>query len=89
MTDKTTSLESAGYTKKIVEDLYGRELTDKQWEMLIDFCEDEDSVIHSMTDFMGKVDWLEEEYDKYNKMLVEIHGQEKADKINKKGRRDK
>jgi hypothetical protein len=89
MTDKTTSLESAGYTKKIVEDLYGRELTDKQWEMLIDFCEDEDSVIHAMTDFMGKVDWLEEEYDKYNKMLVEIHGQELADEINKKGRRDK
>lgn len=89
MTDKTTSLESAGYTIKIIEKTYGRKLTDKQWELLIDFCEDEDSVHDSVMDFMGKVDWLEEQSDKYNKMLVEIHGQEKADEINGKGRRDK
>jgi hypothetical protein len=36
---------------------------------------------------MSKIDWLEEQYDEYNKLLVEIHGQEKADEINGKGRR--
>jgi hypothetical protein len=85
MKNKKTGMD--GYTKELVEKSYERKLTDKQWEILVDFCEDEPSVMNAVADFMSKIDWLEEQYDEYNKLLVEIHGQEKADEINGKGRR--
>ena len=82
MKNKKTGMD--GYTKELVEKSYERKLTDKQWEMLVDFCEDEESVPDSIMDFMSKIDWLEELYDEYNEMLVKIHGQKEADRINGK-----
>jgi hypothetical protein len=84
MENKETATEIDGYTKELVEKSYETKLTDKQWKMLVDFCEDEESVPDSIMDFMSKIDWLEELYDEYNETLVKIHGQKEADRINGK-----
>jgi hypothetical protein len=82
MTNKPSDLEAYGFTKELVEKAYERTITDKQWQMLIDFCEGEYSIPDSVDDFMGKADWLEQQMTEYEQILEQQHGKDWRDKLN-------
>jgi hypothetical protein len=83
--------EVMGWTRKDIHFYFGKELSDKQWEMLIDFvCSDLEldepwpasQIAYLVKEFVEKIDFLEESAAEYDRLLVEIHGQEEADQIN-------
>jgi hypothetical protein len=75
-----------GYTREAINEFYDITLTDRQWELLVGYTKDPDPE-HETTetlilDFIEKIDFLEESANEYDKLLVEFHGQEEADRIN-------
>jgi hypothetical protein len=76
-----------GWTRNYVNEEYKIEITDKQWELLVDWCDDDEIVdvvdcAWAIQDFIKQMDFLEKSADEYDRLLVEIHGQEGADRIN-------
>lgn len=80
-----------GWTRQDILFYYDKELNDKQWKMLVDYvCYELEldeiwtarEIAYWVKDFLEKIDFLEESAAEYDRLLLEVHGQEKADQIN-------
>jgi hypothetical protein len=79
MTDNpNTRLAGGKYTKERIEQFYELTLTDKQWNLLVDYSANPDEEYETtedlIFDFIEKRELLEEVSDKYREMWLETHG---------------
>jgi hypothetical protein len=79
MTDTPNDRLAGGkYTKQQIEKFYELPLTDKQWNLLVDYSENPDEEYETteelIVDFIEKRELLEDVSDKYREMWLEIHG---------------
>jgi hypothetical protein len=80
MTDNPNARLAGGkYSKEEIEEFYELSLTDKQWNLLVDYSENPDEEYEETTaslivDYMEKRELLEESADMYEKLWLEHHG---------------
>jgi hypothetical protein len=80
MTDTTPELVGGKYSRAIIDNFCNVRklpiLNDKQWKMLIEWCEDQepDDVSDEIDYFMDNLDSIEADFDDYDKVYFRIHG---------------
>jgi len=67
-----------GYTRESIDEYYEIALTDKQWELLVEYASNPDpdyeTTADLVADFVNKIDLLESASDEYEKIWLQTHG---------------
>ena len=80
MTDTTPELVGGKYSRDVIDNVCNVKelplLNDKQWKMLIEWCEDVDldDVSDEVDYFLRNVDSIEADFDDYDEAYLRIHG---------------
>ncbi len=80
MTDTTPELVGGKYTRQIIDNFCNVRkfpiLNDKQWKLLIEWCEDVDldDVSDEVDYFLENLDSIEADTDDYEQVYLRIHG---------------
>ncbi len=89
MTDTTPELVGGKYTREIIENVCNVKklplLNDKQWKMLIEWCEDlePDDVSDEVTYFLRNLASIEADSDVYDEVYLRIHGKPYSERRSK------
>ena len=80
MTDTTPELVGGKYSRQIIDNVCNAKklplLNDKQWKLLIDWCEDQepDNVSDEVDYFLANLASIEADTDDYEQVYLRIHG---------------
>jgi hypothetical protein len=89
MTDTTPELVGGKYNREVIDKVYNARklplLNDKQWKMLIEWCEDlePDDVSDEVDYFIANLESIEADFDDYEQVYLRIHGKPYSERRSK------
>jgi hypothetical protein len=89
MTDTTPELVGSKYSRQVINDVCEARkfplLNDKQWKLLIEWCEDVelDDVSDEVSHFLENLDSIEADTDDYEQVYLRIHGKPYSERRSK------